>query len=696
MKKKIITSLLILALFLPLIGGSIKTINNKSIKQYSQVLPSNGFPISPFIYGSTETPRVLDPVDCVYRRSSIVIDQVAETLFTHNYSDPSLPLIPLLATGYDLEPTEKLNYTIYLRQGVNFHDGSEFNSTVAKWNFDRIEYWWNTTGLLPAFETPGDAAVLGFWEDGKLPIWNRTEIVNDYTIKIILNKHLAGEIALLTYTAFAMLSMESTPFSSRLTLGTDQIIGTGPFVFEYYFTGIEASFHAFDNYWGEKANIEELLFKYYSTPTSLNMAVLAQNIHFIDDPLPEYLDTFKAYPDLSVIDDGKNDRTPRFLVFNNQTVNNIIRKALSYAINYSHITDVMMNGTSIRLKSPIPSGILYSNTAFNYPILNITKARKIIQSTGHGATLDPNYPGLNETDWEGLADSGTLNITMWVHDIKWYHKDLFTSCNKSFRKIGINPIKKETNWNTWASNIQGDPSWADMWFIGWGFDYNDPWNLINFLFSNVSIINWMLGYVNDPYLQNLIELGTEEFDPVLREGLYDEIQRNIVEDLMPVALLDISKMYHVHHVDLIGFSQNALEKTYFYNFKWTAPYRLNITSPEDVSFVEGSTGNNITWTITADSLENPTYEIYINDTLDETDIWQSNIPIVVYLDNLSAGAYEFKIEVYNTYKTAEDIVIVTVEAKEIPPWISGYSLLFILGITIITMLYVIKKAKRKG
>jgi len=788
MKKKIFTSILLLALLFSLISSSIKTVNNKSQREYSKVLTNNGFTVSPFIYGTTETPSTLDPIDCWDRKDSIIIDQVAETLFTYNYSDPSLPLIPLLATGYDLEPTEKLNFTVYLRQGVIFHDGSEFNSTVAKWNFDRIGYWWNTTGQLPAYETPASTAPLGYWEDGELPIYNRVEIVDEYTIKFVLTKHLAGEPDLLTHSTSAILSMESTPFFSKLTLGTDPIIGTGPFVFDYYDVDNETRFHVFENYWGEKANIEEMLFKYYSDPTSLNLAVLTQDIHFIDNPLPEYLDTFKVNPDLVVIDDGKTDSVARFLVFNNYTLNKTIRKALSYAINYSHITDVIQSGTSTCLKSPIPSGILYSNTTFNYPNFNITEARKIMQSIGHGDTLNASYPGPDDANWETLADTGTFNVSMWVFDIKQFHQDLFTSCNRSFRKIGINLNKKETGWITWATNIQADPNWADIWFMGWLMDYNDPWNVINLLFSNISAGNWMLGYINDSYLQNLIELGTEEFDPVLREGIYDDIQEYIIEDLMPLALLDISKMYHVHHVDLTGFSQNVLEKTYFYSCKWKDSYSISIDTSGDISLVEGSTGNSFTWTITANTIFDPKYEISINDVFNETDIWQNNVPIVVDLDDLSVGTYEFKIEVYNTYKTAEDIVnievnpfifdishppdinytegdtgntiswvvtsnlivnpiynisrndteiesnswssgdpivinvdglsagtyeykievrnsdsvkedivIVTVNAeeKEIPSKIPGYSLLFVLGITIIIMRYLYKKSKKK-
>ncbi|MFX1302088.1 MAG: ABC transporter substrate-binding protein, partial [Promethearchaeota archaeon] len=362
------------------------------------------------------------------------------------------------------------------------------------------------------------------------------------------------------------------------------------------------------------------------------------------------------------------------LAFNNFLLNNTIRKALSYAINYSHITDVMMEGTSIRLKSPIPSGILYSNTTFNYPIFNITKARIIMQSTGHGTTLDPNYPGLNETDWDGLADRGINNFSMWVLDIDQFRSDLFNLCSKTFRKIGINLYKKETDGITFNNMMEQDPNWVDMWTTGFVADYNDPSNFINFMFSNISIGNLKhFGQVNDSYLQNLINLGTEEFDPVLRKGIYDEIQRYLVEELMPSAWLYIDKMYHVHGNYLTGFSQNVMEKTYFYYCTWLPhTYKVSIESSRDyISFLKGSTGKNITWTIAAENVENPTYNIFIDDVLNETRIWQNNDSIIIKLNNLPIGIHELKIEVINAplkpyAYTVEDVVIVNIYTNEIP------------------------------
>ncbi|MFX0029733.1 MAG: ABC transporter substrate-binding protein [Candidatus Hermodarchaeota archaeon] len=691
MKKRYIELLVILTILMPIFVISTTISFDKSQLRYSSILTNQVVPPTepgPLIYGTKDDPIRLDPVNDWSKSLEIIVDQVAETLFTYDLIDPNMQLIPLLATGYDLEPTEKLNYTIYLRSGVTFHDGSEFNSTVVKWNFDRMEYWWNFTGSLPGYETIGRPYMVFYWEDEILPMWNRTEIIDENTIKFILNKPHSGFIHLLTRYNTAILSMESTPFYSTLTLGTDQIIGTGPFVYDHHISSTETKFYAFDNYWRGMAQIEELLF-YYSDQTILNYAMFAGDIDFLGEPLPSMLDSFKALPDLTVIDDGETDSTIRYLQFNHNYLSPTVRKALSYAINYTENIDVLRAGTSNRLKTPIPPGITFSNSTLNYPYLNITKARQFMQSIGHGALLDPTYPGLNESDWEGLADTGAYNFSMWTRGpVDSYRNNLFDSCYETFRKTGINVYKEEIDYSEFVDNLD----LLDMWMLGFLADYNYPSNYINYLFSNKSLGN--IAGINDSYLQNLIELGTMEHNPVLSEGIYDEIQRYLVENLMPMAWLDVPKMYHVFNNDLTGFSQNVMERMFFYDYEWDPyNYEFTMTRPDDVSFTKGSTGNNITWTITATSVQNPYYNLHINNSFDTSDSWQSNVPVIINLDTIPVGSYAYTIEVHNGGYINLDTVIVTVEpsgADVIP----GYSIFFIMGISIALITSIYKKIRK--
>jgi len=45
--------------------------------------------------------------------------------------------LPMLATSWKLAD-DLSSITLNLRKGVKFHDGSDFNAAVAKWNYDQM------------------------------------------------------------------------------------------------------------------------------------------------------------------------------------------------------------------------------------------------------------------------------------------------------------------------------------------------------------------------------------------------------------------------------------------------------------------------------------------------------------------------------------------------------------------------------
>ena len=112
----------------------------------------------------------------------ILVDQVAEGLFDNNQSSKETPLINNLATG-GVWSADYLNFICTLRTGVKFHDGTLFNAAAVKWNFDRIH---TLMEIMPWYLT-------WWWKymyinsEGQ-PIINRTEVLDTYTVRFVLNK----------------------------------------------------------------------------------------------------------------------------------------------------------------------------------------------------------------------------------------------------------------------------------------------------------------------------------------------------------------------------------------------------------------------------------------------------------------------------------------------------------------------------
>lgn len=676
MKKKIYLLILTVILFIPTFTYPIKKQQPEVRFEDTKIEPKSNSSSVPFIYGTTRTPYTIDPVDCWDSRSEKLIDQVAETLFTYNYSDPDLWLIPLLATGVSDISGGGLNYTIDLRENVTFHDGTEFNATAAKWNFDRMGYWWNLTGDLPPAEIEGYPSSLFYFEDGKKPIWNHTEIVGEYSIKFVLNAPFVLLPDLLTYTATAMVSPTSHGWdiTSPISTGFSKLpVGTGPFVIDYYILNTEAKFHAYENYWREIANISELIFSYYDDSTQLTLDLLGGKVHLIDQIPLSMLDDLTSDPNITVLDEGKTEAIPIYFTFNNHFINQQLRQALSYAINYTFIIEQLFPYTSKRLKSPVPEGILYSNYGFNNPDCNITEARLKMQA------LDPATFGAldinNDTEWISLANTWTETnwhsgptpyyLKMWVYVKNSLYFTMADLMGEWAELIGVKIVPEITDWIYYMTQWTIDPDWLDIWLLAWVGEYNDPSRFLNPLLSNAtSGTEWaMNGQVNDPYLQNLMDQGLMETDPASREWIYDEIQRYLVEELMPYAWLWNEKLYHAHHVGLTRFIQNVFNRYYFYDYKWAPPFtcEIEILSSGDVSFVKGTTGNIINWTISSDYLINATYNIYVNNIFNTTGSWEIDETVIINLDDLPVGTYEYKIEVFNSNKTAEDVVNVNVQ-----------------------------------
>jgi ABC-type transport system substrate-binding protein len=486
----------------------------------------------------------------------IIINQVVETLFNFDYTGDQPKLVGNLAESWYWNDNAT-ELTCTLREGVKFHDGTPFNATVVKWNFDRIyrlvNYFFSYLFYAPS-------------EDRIMRIVNETQVVDDYIVKFVLNMPYVPFLHLLTFTVTGMVSPTSTPDDQFLDINTGKLVGTGPFVYDHHELYTNITMSPNPHYWGTKPKIDKLVFLFYDELTeeeALWNAILAKEIDILDPDFYIYfpnwtIQTFKNDPGITV-----REGLPvifRFIGMNTKFINITMRKAISYAVNYTYMVEGLLPNQAVRARSPITKGIIYSNTtSFDVPYYNISLARQILKDAGWPGTSDLTAdddirPG---NEWELLANNLTplANYTFDYSPFGTFSVFFAKHIQTNLKQIGVKIIN-QTDWS--IPQMQ-------LYTMGWKYDYNDPHSGMVLFFSKATNYNW--AQLNDSLVDQWIIEGMKETDPTLRRQIYYNIQKRLIAELYTHIIAFSVIELNIHVSNLRGYPTNPfktiLKSVYF-------------------------------------------------------------------------------------------------------------------------------------
>ncbi len=268
----------------------------------------------------------------------------------------------VLATAWKVGEDKK-SITLNLRKGVKFHDGSDFNADVCKWNLDNLI-------------TSKQAGASN---------WKSIDKIDDYTIRINLGTY--------QNTDLTNLGLGSTPQYSKAFLDKNGIdaarwnpVGTGPFIFDSYERDSNLSYKRNPNYWeAGKPYLDGVQFIVISDETVRKLAFQKGDIHHYG---PLSLLTAKELRDSGKYNIQTGGGGPYVLVpdsMNPQSpwANVNTRFAASYALDRKAIADAVGFGFAF------PSFQLFQT----FPELNIpglvkteynpTKAKQLLRDAGY-------------------------------------------------------------------------------------------------------------------------------------------------------------------------------------------------------------------------------------------------------------------------------------------------------------------------
>ncbi|MEV8218528.1 ABC transporter substrate-binding protein [Microbacterium sp. NPDC077391] len=435
---------------------------------------------STFVFAASSDPQGLDPALAQDGETFRVSRQIFEGLVgtEPGTADPA----PLLAESWE-SSEDGMSHTFDLKTGVTFHDGTPFNAEAVCFNFER---WYNWTDLL-ASEALGyyyNKLFRGYASNPADAVYKSCTPDGDDKVTIELNKPFAGFVASLSLPAFSMQSPSALQeFKADEVGGTAAAptlseyakahpVGTGPFQFDSWAPGENVTLTSYGDYWGEKGQIEEVIFRVIDDPTARRQALEAGDIDGYDLVGPA--DT-KALEEKGFTMVSRKPFTILYLGFN-QAVPELqditVREALSHAIDKDAlIKQVLPEGTekATQFVPPVVNGYNKDVTTYEY---DVDKAKSMLAEAGYTAdnplTLTFNYP---------------VNVS---RPYMPNPEQIFTVLAKQLEEAGVKVNPQTDAWSPdYLEKISSTPDHG-IHLLGWTGDYNDTDNFVGVFFGQQS------------------------------------------------------------------------------------------------------------------------------------------------------------------------------------------------------------------
>jgi peptide/nickel transport system substrate-binding protein len=474
-----------------------------------------------FVFAASAEPVSLDPFFASDGETFRVTRQIYEGLVgtVPGTADPA----PLLATDWTVSD-DGLSYTFNLRDDVTFHDGTDFNAEAVCFNFDR---WYNMpesaqtedltyyyVSLFRGYKT-GDNADKAIYESCTAD--------DEFTATINLRSPFAGFISAMSMPAFSMQSptalqefQDDAAANPRNTdYSTAHPTGTGPFILDSWTREENITLKAYDDYWGEKAGIDEAVIVAIEDPKARADALTNGEIDGFDlvgpadlGPLEDAGMTIENRPAFNILYLGMNQKQ--------KPLDDIrVRQAIAHAINIDEVVSTSLpEGTepATQFIPELVNGYADDVTTYDY---DPDKAKQLLQEAGaDGATIEFNYPTGVSRPY--MPDpQATFNIV-----------------RTQLEAVGLKVQPVADQWDPdYLEKIQGTPGHG-IHLLGWTGDYNDTDNFLGVFFGRPSN-EW--GFDNQEIFDALDEARSlptvEEQTPV-----YEDINRMIMDYLPGVPL----------------------------------------------------------------------------------------------------------------------------------------------------------------
>jgi len=400
-------------------------------------------------------------------------------------------LVPVLAEKWEFTE-DRSSCTFFLRKGIKFHDGTDFNAHAVKWNMEKViaserDYLKNVKSI---------------------------DIVDYHTIRFNISSW--DTLFLSDFASDACLIISPTAFEANggEEWANKHPVGTGPFKLKEYKRNSYIKFERFNDYWEENIPYLESLIVYHIPDPMTAMASFLRGelmaLRMVDMITAKQIKDSSDKFNFEVCPGG--NMAIYFNTINPESIwaDKRMREALEYAIDKKEITESLGFG----FIDPLYNIIFGINEAGNPKTTprkyDPDKARQLIKEAGHK---------------ERLKIKCSYNIG--------FHSDLFVALQKNLSEVGID-LELNAMSHTATVQLNAHPSPGnDLRFTR--LRGRSP--LVRGAYEELSSKSWyFVGVKRTEGFDDSLYSAIKEPDSKKQQELLEEAERIAYEDAMFIPL----------------------------------------------------------------------------------------------------------------------------------------------------------------
>jgi glutathione transport system substrate-binding protein len=435
-------------------------------------------------YGLSADPPNLDPqVDSGAAASTIKM-LVYSTLARYWLGGE---IEPNLAERWEVSD-DGLELTLFLREGVTFHDGAPFTGVDVKASIERIQD--EATGATLQVEM---SAIEEIVLDG------------DLVVRLVMAQ---PNPAMIEYLAQPDAAIMSKAFIDGGSDPNTAMVGTGPFRFVAREPGVRTELERNESYFREGLPyLDRIVFIPYPDENTRVSALLGGEIDIAD---------YVPWKDMQAVEDDPalklalgQEAAFMCVIYNVKQApfdNPLVRTALGYAYDRQAIVDAVFFGRG----STITGGVIPTS------------------SWAHNAELDGTYSYDPERAKELLAEAGFpdgFSATLMSTSQYGMHQSSAEIAQQNLQAVGIDCQLELYDWSTVVQRqTEGNYQFR---IHGLSPELLDPDFLTNF-FDSASPFSKSSGFSDDD-IDRLLDEGRSTLDEAERKAIYLELEQRLLE-----------------------------------------------------------------------------------------------------------------------------------------------------------------------